>query len=74
MGDVEDRQAELVAQPAERVDDRHAQRGIDHRDRLVGDNQAGLGDEATAVAATETFLKAMESFTKAIIMAELAEV
>ena len=39
MRDVDDRDAEIVAQRLEQVDDRHAQRGVDHRDRLVGDDQ-----------------------------------
>lgn len=45
MRDVDDRKPEFVFQPAEEVDDRHAQRGVDHRDRFVGHQQAGLGDQ-----------------------------
>ena len=43
--DVDDRDAELVAQSLEQVDDRHPQRGIDHRHRLVGDDQPRAGDQ-----------------------------
>ena len=39
------RDAKLVAQRLEQVDDRHAQRGIDHRHRLVGDDQLRLGQQ-----------------------------
>ena len=42
VGDVDDRDAEVVAQRPEQVDDRHAQRGVDHRHRLVGDDERGL--------------------------------
>ena len=45
MRDVDDRDAEIVAQGLEQVDDRHAQRGIDHRDRLVGDDQFRVGQQ-----------------------------
>ena len=43
--DVDDRDLELVAQRLEQVDDRHPQRRIDHRDRLVGDDQRGRRDQ-----------------------------
>ena len=43
--DVDDRHAEIVAQRAEQVDDRHAQRRIDHRHRLVGHDQRGPRDQ-----------------------------
>ena len=36
---------QIVAQRPEQIDDRHAQRGVDHRDRLVGDDQRGLRDQ-----------------------------
>ena len=45
VGDVDDRDAEVVAQRLEQVDDRHAERGVDHRHRLVGDDQRRLGDQ-----------------------------
>ena len=45
VGDVDDRHAGAVAQAAEQVDDRHAQRGIDHRHRLVGDDQRRPRDQ-----------------------------
>ena len=43
--DVEDADLLLVAQLLEHVHDRHAQARIDHRDRLIGQDQARLGDE-----------------------------
>ena len=45
VGDVDDRDPEVVAQRPEQVDDRHPQRGVDHRDRLVGDDQRRLRDQ-----------------------------
>ena len=35
----------LIAQLLEKVDDGHAQRGVDHRDRLIGQDQAGLRNQ-----------------------------
>ncbi len=45
VGDVDDRDAEIVAQRLEQVDDGHAQRGIDHRHRLVGNDQLWVGKQ-----------------------------
>ena len=45
MGDIDDRDAEIVAQRLEQVDDRHPQRRIDHRHRLVGDDQLRIGEQ-----------------------------
>ncbi len=43
--DVDDGDAELVAQIPQQVDDRHAQRCVDHRHRLVGNQQRRVGNE-----------------------------
>ena len=45
VGDVDDREAVAVAQVAQQVDDRGAQRGVDHRHRLVGHQQCRPGDQ-----------------------------
>ena len=45
VGDVDDRDAEIVAQRLEQIDDRHAQRRVDHRHRLVGDDQRRTRDQ-----------------------------
>ena len=45
MCDIEDADSQFVAQFFEEVDDRHAQRRVDHRDWLVGDNQLGVGQQ-----------------------------
>src|SRR5262245_28670700 len=43
--DVDDGEAVLIAQLAQQVHDRGAQRGVDHRHRLVGHQQRRLGDQ-----------------------------
>ena len=43
--DVDDGDAELVAKLLEQIDDRHAQRGVDHRHRLVRDDQLWLREQ-----------------------------
>ena len=43
--DIDDRDLQLVAQRLEQVDDRHPQRRIHHRHRLVGDDQRGRRDQ-----------------------------
>ena len=43
--DVDDRDPELVAQIPQQGDDRHSQRCVDHRHRLVGDEERWVGNE-----------------------------
>ena len=45
MGDIDDRDAEIVAQRLEQVDDGHPQRRIDHRYRLIGNDQLRFGEQ-----------------------------
>ncbi len=45
MGDVDQRDAEVAVQHLQRLQDGRAQRGVDHRDGLVGDDQLGLQKE-----------------------------
>src|SRR5260370_27274526 len=39
MSYVDDRYFQLVAEVLKQIDDRHAERGIDHRYRLIGDTE-----------------------------------
>ena len=43
--DVDDGDAELVAQVPQQIDDRHSQGCVDHRHRLVGNEQRRVGNE-----------------------------
>jgi hypothetical protein len=45
VGDVDVRHPQIVAQGLEQVDDRAPQRRVDHRDRLVGDDQRRPRDQ-----------------------------
>jgi hypothetical protein len=47
VGDQQDREAELVAQVLEQVEDLGLDRDVERRDRLVGDDQLGLDGERT---------------------------
>ena len=64
--DVDDRDAELLVQLAQRAQDGRAQRRIDHRDRLVGDDQLRAQQQrarhhdALALAAAELMRIAAE--------------
>jgi hypothetical protein len=46
--DVDQRDAEAAVQLAQALQDRRAQRCVDHRDRLVGDDQLRLQQQARA--------------------------
>ncbi len=41
VGNVQDANPQIIPQLLEQVDDRHAQRGIHHRDRFIRDDQPG---------------------------------
>ena len=45
VGDVNDRDAEIVAERLEQVHDCHSKRSVDHRYRLVCDDQRWAGNE-----------------------------
>ena len=45
VGDVEDGDAAFVAQVAQQVEDFGADRHVEHRDRLVGDQQLRIEDQ-----------------------------
>ena len=45
MGDVEDREVKPVAEVLQQVEDAQADRDVEHRDRLVGEQHLGVGGE-----------------------------
>ena len=45
VGDVEHADTKLIPELLEQIDDRHAQRGIHHRDGLIGDQEHGVGHQ-----------------------------
>ena len=66
MRDVDDRDPEILVQRPQAAQHQRAQRRIDHRDRLVGDQQARLQQQrardhqALALAARQLVRKAAE--------------